>query len=154
MTECDEKKIVTDIVSTKKANTVATNVSSSATVNCVSKKVSLFLIILLLIIIIICYHYAKKRCNIKWEKVRVKYLTCYYFNDIIKLEDFDFDNILVNQKLHQNILIYDISYETLIGTKPLPIRFDKIDTFIKISDGTRYLTLFDSEKYDVILKQN
>ena len=68
MSECDEIIIVTDIVSTKKANTVATNVSSSATVNCVSKKVSLFLIKLLLIIIIICDHYAKKRCNIKWEK--------------------------------------------------------------------------------------
>ena len=41
-----------------------------------------------------------------------------YFNDIIKLEDFDFDNILINQKLHQNILIYDISYESLIDPKP------------------------------------
>ena len=55
-----------------------------------------------------------------------------YFNDIIKLEDFDFDNILINQKLHQNILIYDISYESLIDPKPLRSRFDKIDAFIRI----------------------
>ena len=32
----------------------------------------------------------------------------------------------------------------------MQIRFDKIDGFIKIHDGTRYLTLFGSEKYDAI----
>ena len=47
-------------------------------------------------------------------------------------------------------MIYDISYKTLIGSKPLRIRFDKIDGFIRIYDGTRYLTLFDSEKYDTV----
>ena len=25
---------------------------------------------------------------------------CYYFDDIIKLEDFDFDNILIDEKSH------------------------------------------------------
>ena len=30
------------------------------------------------------------------------------------------------------------------------IRFDKIDGFIRIYDGTRYLTLFGSGKYDAI----
>ena len=44
--------------------------------------------------------------------------TCYYFNDIIKLEDFDID-ILTDEKSHKNILIYNISYKTLIGPKPL-----------------------------------
>ena len=34
--------------------------------------------------------------------------------------------------------------------KPLGIRFDKIDGFIKVYDGTRYLVLFGSEKYDSI----
>ena len=47
-------------------------------------------------------------------------------------------------------MIYDISYKTLIGSKPLRIRFDKIDGFIRIYDGTRYLTVFGSEKYDAI----
>ena len=32
---------------------------------------------------------------------------------------------------------------TLMGAKPLPIRFNKIDGFIKIYDGIRYLVLFD-----------
>ena len=41
--------------------------------------------------------------------------TCYYFNDIIKFEDFDFDNILLDEKLYKNILIRNTSYKTLIG---------------------------------------
>ena len=32
----------------------------------------------------------------------------------------------------------------------MPIRFDKIDRFIRIHDGTRYLTIFGSEIYDAI----
>ena len=47
-------------------------------------------------------------------------------------------------------MIYDISYKTLIGSNPLQIRFDKIYEFIRIYDGTRYLKLFGSEKYDTI----
>ena len=66
----------------------------------------------------------------------------------MNLEDFDLDNILIDEKSHENILIYDISYKTLIGSKPLRIRFDKIDGFIRIYDGTRYLTLFGFEKID------
>ena len=50
----------------------------------------------------------------------------------IKLEDIDFDNILIDEKSLKNILIYDISYKTLIGLKPLRIRFGKIDGFIRI----------------------
>ena len=45
----------------------------------------------------------------------------------MKFEDFDFDNILIDEKSHANILIYEISYKTLIGRKPLHIRYDKID---------------------------
>ena len=48
--------------------------------------------------------------------------TCYYFEDIIKIEDFDFGNILLDKKSNGNILIYDASYKTLTGAKPLRIR--------------------------------
>ena len=75
---------------------------------------------------------------------------CYYFGEIIKLEDFNLNNISVDKKSHLNILIYNISYKTLIGPKTLQIRFSKIDGFIRIYDGTRYLTLFGSKIYDAI----
>ena len=38
----------------------------------------------------------------------------------------------------------------MIGSKPLRIRFDKIDGIIKIYDGTRYLTLFGTKKHDAV----
>ena len=38
-------------------------------------------------------------------------------------------------KNHENILVYDISYKTLIGAKPVYIMFDKVDRFIRVHDG-------------------
>ena len=84
--------------------------------------------------------------NNKFRKVCIKNRMCYYFDDKVKLEDFDIDNILINKKSHENILIYEISHKTLINPKPLRIKFYKIDGFIRIYHGTRYLTLFGSEK--------
>ena len=69
---------------------------------------------------------------------------------ITKFEDFHFHNILIDEILHENILIYNISYKTLIGAKPLRIRFDKIDGFIRIYDGNKHLVLLGLEKYDSI----
>ena len=74
----------------------------------------------------------------------------YYFNVIIKFEDLDFGNILVGEKSHKNILISDISYNTLIAAKPLHIRFNQVDGFIRVYDRNRYLVLFSLEKHDVI----
>ena len=93
--------------------------------------------------------------NIKWKKnelkkVCIKTRTCYCFNDIIKLEPFNLDNILIDEKSYKNILIYDISYRNFIGSKPLRISFDKIDGTIRIYDRTKYLTLFSINKYDAI----
>ena len=46
--------------------------------------------------------------NNEFKKVHIINHTCYYFDDSIKLEDFDLDNILIDEKSHENILIYDI----------------------------------------------
>ena len=69
MTEKDEIIFFMYIVSTKKTNTIATNVKSTASTNCLSKNVRdcfvfqtvLSVIILILIITINCYHYAKQK---------------------------------------------------------------------------------------------
>ena len=47
-------------------------------------------------------------------------------------------------------MIYDISHNTFIVSKPLRMRFNKIDGITRIYDITRYSTLFGSEKYDAI----
>ena len=72
-----------------------------------------------------------------------------YFDEIIKIQDFNLDNILIDEKSYENIAIYNISYKNLIA-KLLHIRFDKIDGFIRVYDGTRQLVLFGSEKYNFI----
>ena len=82
--------------------------------------------------------------NDKLKEIDIKNCTCYYFNNIIKIEDFDFDNV----KSYKNILVHDISYKTLIGAKPFDIRFDKRNEFIRVYNGARYLVLFGLEKYD------
>ena len=69
---------------------------------------------------------------------------------MITLEDFDLDNILIDEKSHENILIYDISCKTLIDPKPLRIRFFRVNGIIRIYEGIRYLTLFGSETYEAI----
>ena len=79
------------------------------------------------------------------KEIDIKNRTCYYFDDMIKIEDFDLRNILIDEKSWENILVYNISYKRLI--KPLRITFNKIDGFIKVYDGTKYLVLFGNEKY-------
>ena len=39
-------------------------------------------------------------------------------------------------------MVYDISCKTLYGSKPLCIKFDEIDGFIRVYDEVRYLVLF------------
>ena len=88
--------------------------------------------------------------NHEFKKIGIKSRSCYYFDDIFKLKGFDLDNILINEKLYKNILI---SYKILIHPEPLRIRFFKIDIFIRIFDGTRYLALFGCEKYHATYKK-
>ena len=57
---------------------------------------------------------------------------------IISIIDVNFD-ILLDEKSYESILIYDISYKTFMGVKPLRIRFDEVYGVIKIYDGNRYL---------------
>ena len=36
--------------------------------------------------------------NNKLKEINIKNWTCYYFDDIMKIDDFDFDNILINER--------------------------------------------------------
>ena len=71
----------------------------------------------------------KMRSNGKLKETDIKNRMYYYFDDVIKIEDFDPDNILIDKELHENILDYNILYKILIESD-LCIRFDKIDGFI------------------------
>ena len=66
-----------------------------------------------------------KTLNIKIEtkdelkETDTKNRVCYYFDDIIRDFDTNFDNILLDKKLYDNISVYDISYKTSAVSKPL-----------------------------------
>ena len=66
------------------------------------------------------------------KKIYIKNRTCYYFDDIIKIENVHLDNILIDEKLYENALVYNILYQSSIDSKPLRIRFDKTDGFIGV----------------------
>ena len=88
--------------------------------------------------------------NHELKKISYQKSNVYYFDDIIKLEDFDLGNVFIDERSHENILICDISCKTLIGSKLLRIRFDKTDEIIRIYDRSRYLILFGNKRYDAI----
>ena len=88
--------------------------------------------------------------NDKLKEINIKNCKCYYFDDISKTEDFDFDNILIDEKPYENILVDKFSYKTLIGAKSLRITFDQVEVFFSVYNRTRYLVLFDPGKYDAI----
>ena len=65
---------------------------------------------------------------------------------VFGIEILKFRDILLDENSYEaskNILFYDMSYKNSVGTKPLGVRFNKIDGFIKIHDISRYLVLFD-----------
>ena len=89
----------------------------------------------------VCIKYKYKD---ELKEIDIKNRTCYYFDDIITNRVIYSVDILLDEKIYENISVYNISYKTLTGPKPLRIRFDKIDGFIIILDGkTKHLVLFD-----------
>ena len=64
------------------------------------------------------------------KEINIENRKRYYFDDLIKIEDFNLGNILIDEKTYKNILVYNISHKTLIDAKPLRIRFNKIIRFI------------------------
>ena len=85
----------------------------------------LLVVILLFIIVIIWFYYVKYRPkqkniisltismekNNEFRRGGIKNCTCYYFDDIINTKDLA--NFLLDEESYQNVLIYDVLYETL-----------------------------------------
>ena len=84
----------------------------------------------------------------EFKKVGIKIRMCYFFDDIIEIQNFDFDNNILDEKCEGNNLMYDVLYKTMIGAKPLDIMFDKVNGFITDYDEVKYLILFVLGKYD------
>ena len=54
------------------------------------------------------YRHNENKRNNKLKETNIKNRTCCYFDDIIKFEDFDLDNIFMGENSCENILVYNI----------------------------------------------
>ena len=71
----------------------------------------------------------------EFKKIFIKNRTCYYFDDIMKVEDIKVNNILLDKKSYEDTLVYNILCKEFMDAKPLRIRFDKVNGLIKIYNG-------------------
>ena len=72
----------------------------------------------------------------------IKNHTFYCFDDIIKVNDPDLDNILLDEKSYENIWIYDVARKTRYDTKHFLVIFEKLDGYIRKHDETNYVVLY------------
>ena len=67
--------------------------------------------------------------------IDIKNHTCFYFDDIIRSFFINFDNILLDKKLYENVFSFWHFVQNFNGSKPLRLKFDKIDGFISVHGG-------------------
>ena len=61
------------------------------------------------------------------RKIQIKNRLYHYFDDMINGTKINFSNILLNEKIYENISVYIISYNSPTSPIPVHIRFHKID---------------------------
>ena len=89
--------------------------------------------------------------NNEFKKVRIKSRTCFYFDDIIKLEDFDLDNILIDEKSNENILIYDIKIFRYLISLKISITYIFFHYFAKIKGASYDSSPIEKDRIYVML---
>ena len=95
--------------------------------------------------------------NIK--QINIKNWTCYFFDDMINIKNFDPNLLKIEKKLYKNIDIYYIGYITMKDPEyvkinsgnPLYLIINEIDEYIKEKDGNKYLTLVSTDKNKEVL---
>ena len=87
--------------------------------------------------------------NNELKEIDVKNCTCYYFGDIINISDFHLNNILLDEKSYEKILIYDVLYKKSNSAKPLRVIFNKVDGNIRKYNRKKYFKgrKFHREKF-------
>ena len=69
----------------------------------------------------------------KVKDIYIKKRTCYFFNDVIDIENFNPNNIKIDQKSYKNFLVYYIGYVTIkeyakiYGVNPLYLIFRNVN---------------------------
>ena len=90
----------------------------------------------------------------KVKDIDIKSRTYYYFNDIIKIKNFDPNNIKIDKKSYKNILIYYIGYMTtknstyvkIYSVNPLYLIFSNVNEYFEKINKRKNLTLVPGDE--------
>ena len=88
----------------------------------------------------------------KVKDINIKNRTYYFFNDIIDIENFNPNNIKIDEKSYKNILIYYIGYVTIkayvkvYSVNPMYLIFRYVNGYFEEIKGNKYLTLVPTNK--------
>ena len=85
--------------------------------------------------------------NIK--EINIKNQTYYFFDDMINIKDFDSNLLKIDKKSYKNIDIYyighitmkDSDYVKINSVNPLYLIIEKVDGYIEVKNGNRYVIL-------------
>ena len=83
----------------------------------------------------------------KVKDINIKNQTHYFFNDVIDIENFDLNNIKIDEMSYKNILIYYIGYVVIkkyvkiYSVNLLYIIFRYVNGYFEEINGNKYLTL-------------
>ena len=97
--------------------------------------------------------------NIK--EINIKNRTCYFFDDIINIENFNPDLLKINKKSCKNIGIYYVGYMTIKDSKYVNIHnvnlsyvlIGEADGSVDKKNGNKYLTFADTNKIKKVLEK-
>ena len=85
--------------------------------------------------------------SIKVKDIDIKNRTYYFFNDIVDIENFDRNNIKIDKKSYESILIYYIGYVTIkeyakiYCVNPLYLIFRNANGYFKEINKIKFLLM-------------
>ena len=93
------------------------------------------------------------------KQMNIKNRTCYFYNDLIKLFDFDPNMLKLDKKTFKGINIYYIGYVTKKGeykinsVNPLYLLIYQIDGFIEEKGENQYLNIALTDNNNEVLRK-
>ena len=98
--------------------------------------------------------------NIK--QINIQNRTYFFFNDLIKIKNFDSSLLKIDKKSYKNIVIYYIEYiiikyitdyGNIHNVNPLYLTFGEADGYTEEKNGNKYLAFASSDKNKEVFKK-
>ena len=95
------------------------------------------------------------------KKISIKNRTYYFFNDMIRIKNFDSNLLNIDKKSYQNIDFYYIGhititkiddYESIYSINPLYLIIGKVDGHVEEKNGGKYLGCGSMDENREVLK--